>query len=312
MIPLDPLSSSISKANIEDRAAHFLVGWYSRFSTHGIEHISEMMTSVADVVGNEDFVHWYGCPLIQNRRYEFEEPRFEAQAIDDRSLREHRGRVELTVDCMTHMSQVPCVDPTGMFGDSLEYLRQPLAPDFVLLDVRADHPVGIVRQRHAHPRTTKSHARSADDDEGPSHPYAGTAYPYAGPSYPYDGTSDPYASPSYPYTGTSDPYAGPSHPYAGTSDSYEGASQSYHGASQSYEGTPQDTSYAFDWDYYIHTTGSSLFGPSHLDPSSQFYSTPSVLHSQVEEPPEVTKERRRRLGLRQIDRRDYRRDNRGG
>lgn len=49
------------------------------------------------MLGNEDFVRWYGCPLMQNQRYKFEEPRFEARAIDDRSLREHRARVELTV-----------------------------------------------------------------------------------------------------------------------------------------------------------------------------------------------------------------------
>ncbi|KAJ6845425.1 hypothetical protein M6B38_286880 [Iris pallida] len=313
MIPLDPLPSSISKANIEDRTAHFLVGWYSRFSTHGVEHMSEIMTSIVDMAGNEDFVRWYGRPLMQNRRYQFEEPRFEARAIDDRSLCEHRGRVELAVDvCMTQMSQVSGADPTGMFGDTLEYLRQSLEPDFVPLDVPTDHPIGIVRQRHAHPRTTKSHARSADDAEGPSHPYASTSDPYTGPSHPYAGTSDPYAGPSYPYAGISDPYAGPSRPHADTSDSYEGASQSYHGASQSYEGTPHGTSHAFDWNYYKETTRYSLFGPSHLDPSSQFYSTPSVLPSQVEEPPEVTEERRRRLGLRQVDRRDYRRDDRGG
>ncbi|KAJ6819604.1 putative DNA-directed RNA polymerase II subunit 1 [Iris pallida] len=108
---------------------------------------------------------------------------------------------------MTQMSQVSGVDPTGMFGETLEYLHQPLAPDFVPLDLPADHPVGIVRQRHAHPRTTKSHARSADDDEGPSHPYAGTSDPYVGPSHPYAGTSDPYAGLSHPYAGTSDSYA---------------------------------------------------------------------------------------------------------
>ncbi|KAJ6797622.1 hypothetical protein M6B38_215680 [Iris pallida] len=204
-----------------------------------MEHMSEMMTSVADVVGNEDFLCWYGCPLMQNRRHKFEEPQFEARAINDRSLREHRARVELTVDCMTPMSQVSGADPTRIFGDTLEYLRQPLTPDFVSLDDPVDHPVVFVRQRHAHPRTTKSHARSTDDDEGPSHPSAGTSDPYVGPSHPYAGTSDPYAGLSYLYAGTSDPYAGPSRPYAGTSDSYEGASHSYQGASQSYDGSPR-------------------------------------------------------------------------
>ncbi|KAJ6820699.1 putative DNA-directed RNA polymerase II subunit 1 [Iris pallida] len=96
---------------------------------------------------------------------------------------------------MTQMSQVSGADPTGMFGDTLEYLRQSLEPDFVPLDVPTDHPIGIVRQRHAHPRTTKSHARSADDAEGPSHPYASTSDPYTGPSHPYAGTSDPMQAP---------------------------------------------------------------------------------------------------------------------
>lgn len=48
MIPQEPLPSSSTKSNLEERVRTYLLGWSSRFITHGVENMSELMTSAAD------------------------------------------------------------------------------------------------------------------------------------------------------------------------------------------------------------------------------------------------------------------------
>ncbi|KAJ6794368.1 serine/threonine-protein phosphatase 7 long form-like protein [Iris pallida] len=152
-IPDDPPCYNRGRGSATVRARKLIPAWNCRLETHDVTQLSQRIVSMDDLLGDIAYRSWWGDPMISNRCYIYDEPRFQHRAIDDSSLREfyqHIMRTDVPALEQAYENPNPDILRTTV-RNFLDYVKADPAPPNPPLHIPLDYPAGFISQRQARP-----------------------------------------------------------------------------------------------------------------------------------------------------------------